>query len=165
MGLPDISKCSNLKVLIANSSELTGTLSCLTSCTKLEKVSLACNSFMGRIPALDSCVHLQYLNLAGNCCSGPIPWGIFYELVQFQSLRHLNLSHNKFKVASIPASVARFTNLHALALNGLGYTGKIPSFEWCKQLTYLNLGDNKCAGTQKFKQTLSRLLPDCSIFV
>jgi len=163
--LPDLSRCSNLKVLIANSSEITGTLSKLSACSRLEKVSLACNRISGKVPSFEGCCNLQYLNLAGNLCGGPIPWGMFYELVQFQSLKHLNLSNNKFRVDSLPNSVAKLTNLQALALNGLGYKGRIPSFERCVNLQYLNLGDNDLTGKGKFKQLMSRMLPDCSIFV
>jgi hypothetical protein len=45
-------------------------------------------------------------------------------LVQEHSLGYLYLGHNKFTVDTIPEIVGTMTELKALGLNELGYTGK-----------------------------------------
>ncbi|KAG8381740.1 hypothetical protein BUALT_Bualt05G0004000 [Buddleja alternifolia] len=156
---------SNLQLFFLYLNNLTGELpSYLGNISSLVSISVGGNSFTGKIPdTLDRLKNLEYVELGLNNLTGNFPPSFFnissltnidIPLNQIQGslpddifitlprLQKLNVLRNQL-TGNIPSSVSNATELLLFAINGNGFTGKVPSFEGMKKIEWLALNKNE----------------------
>lgn len=178
--LAGIAGASALKHLHATNAKLTGSIPLeLFSLTSLENLYLSHNELGGTIPTnIGDLRRLQNLYMFDNKLTGDLP----IELGYLEMLKALSLGENRFQ-GTIPPPLMVLPLLEILSLqkeqdpkcdsmfcviNGPGFTGSIPAFNFLPQLKELYLAHNKFSGSipsnflQGIRDKSNRILADLS---
>ncbi|CAH2070133.1 unnamed protein product, partial [Thlaspi arvense] len=117
-------------------------LSNISRLTNLQVLILSSNNISGPFPpSLLALKNLTELKLDFNEFSGPLP----SDLSSWELLRVLDLSNNRFD-GSIPSSFEKLTRLQSLSLASNKFSGEIPSLH-TPGLKLLDLAHNNLTGT------------------
>lgn len=105
----------NMRTLVMNNNEFTGTIPELTNLAFLRTLRLGSNKFNGPVPSFDDMHILNTIDLSRNELSGSIPTS-FLERVGQKLTLDIDLSNNQI-VGTVPSAMARFDAL-SLYLRG-----------------------------------------------
>ncbi|KAJ7949604.1 putative Leucine-rich receptor-like kinase family protein [Quillaja saponaria] len=124
-----------------NSNYLSGPLPQFPPNTSL--LDLSKNKFSGSLYSLCTTLGLRFsfLDLSNNLLSGTLPdcWKGFKEL------RVMILENNNFS-GHIPTSIGSLQQIQTLQLSKNIFSGEIQTLKECKDLKFIDLGDNKLDG-------------------
>lgn len=128
---PDISGWTNIKVLLLNDNEFTGTITdTLSTLTDLQTLSLEGNMLTGPLPVtITALQNLEVLDFSKNPMSGELPEDIG-GLFSLRELKLNSMLHPDFPAAgligTIPTSIGNLARLEILELRGNFLNGLLP---------------------------------------
>ncbi|KAL3824588.1 hypothetical protein ACJIZ3_020617 [Penstemon smallii] len=154
---PDICAGKELQKLILFSNNFTGGLfPSLSNCSSLVRLRLEDNSFSGEIPLqFGNLADISYVDLSRNKFVGGIP----YDISQASNLQYFNVSNNPELGGIVPVKTWSLPYLQNFSMNSCGVSGDIPSFEYCKSLSVIELRMNNLSG--KIPESVS----NCKVLV
>ncbi|KAG5526413.1 hypothetical protein RHGRI_032630 [Rhododendron griersonianum] len=141
----ELGQIQHLRTLDLSNNLLNGTLpASLFNSSELQVLSLSNNMIYGELPSLAAGLSgLQFLNLSGNALAGKIQ-GNFSS---FQNLTVVSLKSN-YLSGFIPSG---FDSVEVLDLSSNLFNGSLPDDFGGERLQFLNLSDNKIAGSVSLK--------------
>jgi hypothetical protein len=159
-----LKQLGSLRVLMLHNNQLRGNIDGLFSPTQqrnLSTVQLSRNRLTGTLPAAAFLLSsLSSFAAVDNCFEGPLPEEAICSSTSLSSLvldglhsassckRSASLSHNAFKIGTVPLCLLTLPSLATLHLSGSGLTGSLPAeMNVSAVLTDLSLSHNLLKGT------------------
>ncbi|BAT16335.1 Os12g0212366 [Oryza sativa Japonica Group] len=143
--LPNFSQESSLENLFVSSTNFTGTITrSISNLKSLKKLDLGASGFSGTLPSsLGSLKYLDLLEVSGLQLVGSIPSWIS-NLTSLTALQFSNCGLS----GQVPSSIGNLRKLTKLALYNCNFSGKVPPQIFnLTQLQSLQLHSNNLAGT------------------
>ncbi|KAH9288265.1 hypothetical protein KI387_032382, partial [Taxus chinensis] len=159
-----LSNLQHLVTLNLSSNKLSGEIPAgLGNLLNLKILDLHQNQLSGQIESsLMLLMNVEYIDMSCNMFSGQLPWKMQIIASLTQSLRHLNLSNNRFTgLLESDDSIPLFDSLKVLDISSNLLTGELPAFHFVYALEVLRLSNNQFSGFVPF----TLLAQDSSVLV
>ncbi|KAG6745989.1 hypothetical protein POTOM_050499 [Populus tomentosa] len=139
----DCLKSQNVKKIVLDKFNLTGTFDAASVCTAkfLVFLSLKENNISGFMPKeIGNCGRLRHLYVSGNRFAGDIP----DTFPQLRNLKSIDISENNFS-GELPTDMSRISGLLTFFAENNQLSGEIPDFEF-SFLKDFNVANNNFSG-------------------
>ena len=139
----DCKKSQNVKKIVLDNFNLTGTFEAAFVCTAkfLVFLSLKENNISGFMPKeIGNCGRLRHLYVKGNRFAGDIP----DTFPQLRNLKSIDISDNNFS-GELPADMSRISGLLTFFAENNQLSGEIPDFDF-SYLKDFNVANNNFSG-------------------